>query len=243
MNHNHAEDSLKSTLLSIQTGDDQTRDCFLAEYQPFVAKVASTLCKRYLEWGRDDELSIALIAFNHAIDNYKAEKGVPFLPFSRLVIENRLKDYFKKEARHQHSSLYIAASEEGEQEFSPGEIEQAWTTYQNLTIEDERNQEIEELDKLLNAYGIQFDDLVDASPKHRDTRQTMIRAARNLAGEPVLMNYLKAKKMLPAKELSLATGIHRKTLEKGRKYIITLALIMDQPNEFLYLRTYINFDL
>lgn len=243
MNQNHAGDRLAATLAEIRLGNSQARDSFLEEYRPFVAKVASSLCKRFLDWGRDDELSIGLIALNSALDRYKPEKGVPFLPFARLVIESHLKDYFKKESRHQHASLYMAPSDDEDELFSPAEIEQAWVNYQNLTIEDERQQEIVALDLLLRDYGIQFDDLVEVSPKHRDTRQTMFRAAHHLAGEQPLMDYLKSKKMLPTKELALNTGISRKTLEKGRKYIIALALILHYREEFIYLRSYISLNL
>jgi RNA polymerase sigma factor len=240
MSQNHAGDKLSVTLMEIRQGNSQARDIFLEEYKPFIAKVASNLCKRFLDWGRDDELSIGLIALNSAIERYNPEKGVPFLPFARLVIESNIKDHFKKEARHQHASFYTPADGEQEELFSTGEQQQAWENYQNLTIEDERQQEIEAFDLFLRDYGIQFEDLVEASPKHKDTRQTMHRAAYCLASDPTYMAYLTGKKMLPTKELALVTGIHRKTIEKGRKYIIALAIILYYREEFIYLRSYIS---
>jgi len=231
-------DPLVRLITDIQKGDTATREKFLEEYQPFVAKVANSLCKRYLEWGRDDELSISLIAFNSAIDTFNPEKGVPFLPFAQIVIRNRLKDYFKKEVRSQHESLWL----ESEQDdiFSPAEIKAAWEDYRSRTIEDERQAEIEHFEEVLAAYEIGFEDLVEVSPKHRDTRETLIKVARELVANRELFKSLLVKKQLPLKELAMATGVNRKTLERGRKFIIALAVILNQPEEFTYLRSYIS---
>lgn len=68
--------------------DDLTaRESFLAESQTFIRHVASQACFRSLEWGRDDELSEALIAFNEAIDLFVEDKGVPFLAYARVLIK------------------------------------------------------------------------------------------------------------------------------------------------------------
>jgi RNA polymerase sigma factor len=44
------------------------------------------------------------------------------------------------------------------------------------------------------------------------------------------MAYLQTHKLLPIKELELLTGIKRKVLDKGRKYLIALALILSKPD-------------
>ncbi|MDA8235273.1 MAG: RNA polymerase sigma-I factor [Clostridia bacterium] len=231
-------DPLLQLIIDIQQGDTTARERFLEEYQPFVAKVATSLCKRYLDWGRDDELSIGLIAFNGAIDTFQPDKGVPFLPYAQVVIRNRLKDYFKKESRAQHESLWLES--DSEDIFSPAEIKAAWEEYQNRTIEDERQTEIEYFERVLADYKIDFEDLTMVSPKHRDTRETLFSVARILVSNKELFDYLLAKKQLPLKELGLATGVNRKTLERGRKFIIALAVILQQPEEFIYLKSYIS---
>lgn len=85
--------------------------------------------------------------------------------------------------------------------------------------------------------------MVEASPRHRDSRQSLFRAAGILAADQGLMQYLWDKKQLPLRELVKKTGIKRKTLERRRKFIIMTALILNRPEEFIYLRSYINFDL
>ena len=51
----------------IRSGD-ASRDAFIQAYKPYIAKVTSRFCKRYIDPTRDDEFSIALSAFNEAVD-------------------------------------------------------------------------------------------------------------------------------------------------------------------------------
>ncbi len=51
-----------------------------------------------MEYGIDEELSIALMAFNEAIDGYDTSKG-SFLSFAKLVINRRLIDYLRKKTK------------------------------------------------------------------------------------------------------------------------------------------------
>ncbi len=226
-------------ILKIQSGDRQTREEFLDEYKPFIAKTAMHLCKRPLDWGANDELSIALIAFDSAITSYDPEKQVPFLPFARVVIQNRLKDFFRKESRFQVECPFEAETDEG-RILSPAEVQSAWENFQERTIEDERQDEIAEYEKLLCDFNIDFASLVEVSPKHKDSRQTLVQAAGFIAGKKELMDYLLEKKQLPIGELILRTGINRKTLERGRKFIIATVLVLHYAMEFPYIRSYIN---
>lgn len=233
---------LIDTLKKIKNGDRLAQEDFLAEYKPFILKTANNFCKRSLQWGRDDELSISLIAFNSAIDAFDFSKEVPFLPYSRIVIINRLKDHFRKEARHQNECPLEIELDDGKL-ISTGELKMAWENYRNRTIEDERQEELAHFEQLLADYDIGFEDLVEISPKHRDSRATLFQVAGRLSTEVQLINFLWQKKQLPLKELVEKTGVNRKTLERGRKFIIACALILSRPGEFVYLRAYINFGL
>ena len=93
------------------------------------------------------------------------------------------------------------------------------------------------LNQLLNHYGITFSDLVQASPKHQDARERALEVARILISDPALLQYLTSRKSLPLKELQKRVKVSRKTLERQRKYIIALALIL--IGEFYYLQEYL----
>jgi RNA polymerase sigma factor len=149
---------------------------------------------------------------------------------------NRLKDHFRKESRH----LNLNALDD-ENLFLENQI--AWDSYVNRTIEDERRDELEQFEKILADFSIGFEDLVGVSPKHRDYRLTLFKVATRLVQIESLMEYLISKKQLPLTGLEKASGVNRKTLERGRKFIIASALILSRPDEFVYLRSYINFGL
>ncbi len=220
--------------------DPQAREDYLADHRSFVQRVASKFCRRVLSWDRDDELSVAFIAFNEAMNVYDPEKGVPFLAFTRRVIQNRLTDFMRRENRHKHASLEPVKAEEREIT-SEGEILAAWANYNRERVEQERGEEILQYQDSLAKFGLSFDDLVRVSPKHRDTRETLMRAAVVLCDDREMRASLLRKKQLPLKELALASGIHIKTLERGRKYIVAVALIISAGEEFLHLRGYIKF--
>jgi len=96
---------------------------------------------------------------------------------------------------------------------------------------------VEHYVRVLSDYKVTLDDLVKVSPKHRDSKETLIRASLTLINNPALMTHLKTHKLLPIKELVLLTGIKRRIFEKGRKYLIALVLILSEP-EFYPLKIF-----
>lgn len=227
-----------NTILEIQTGNQDTRENFISEYKPFVAKTAMNLCKRPLAWGADDELSIGLIAFNSAIDSYDSKKQVPFLPYAKVVIQNRIKDYFRKQSRlNEECSLDTEADSKM---LSPAELQSSWADYRDRTIEEDRRDELIEYEKLLDQFGIDFEVLAEVSPKHRDSRQNLFSVAKTVAETQEYIKVLLEKKQLPISDLVFKTGTNRKTLERGRKFIIATALVIYYPMEFPYIYSYIN---
>lgn len=78
--------------------DSIFRNDLIRQYQPFIAKVASKVCKQYIDQSRD-EFSVAIEAFNEAIDHFNAEQGSGFLSFADMVIRRRVIDYIRKETR------------------------------------------------------------------------------------------------------------------------------------------------
>jgi RNA polymerase sigma factor len=222
---------LEGELKKAQAGDKKAREDLLEMLRPFVFRVAAGICHRQLEWGRDDELSIGLIAANEAIDRYDEERLVPFLAFARLLIKSRLTDYLRRQAR-------LAAGEE-QSAAAAGDVLRAREEFWEREAALEREEEIREFDNLLNSFGISLRDLVRCSPRHSDTRAALLRAARVLAGEEALMDRFLRTKKLPVHELAALAGVGPKVLERGRKYVIAVALIWYNCQEFLYLCSYL----
>lgn len=213
--------------------DPQAREDFLQESQPFIRHVSIQTCRHTLEWGRDEELSEALIAFNEAIGHYEEDRGVPFLAYARLLIKRRLIDYYRKQR------LREALPMDQEDVGQAVEIHVGVHEFKERQQNQERADEIQEYAKLLAKYGLTFQVLVDASPKHRDTRKTLLRVARILAGDNEFWSQVAKTGKLPMQALTLKTQVHPKVLERGRKFILAVALLIANQHDYIYLREYV----
>ena len=90
---------LTDLVIKAKAGDGRAREQILQDYRPFYLRVASGSCRKYLVLGRDDEASIAMIAFNEAIDSYNVDGGASFLSFAEIVIKRRMVDYFRRQSK------------------------------------------------------------------------------------------------------------------------------------------------
>lgn len=225
---------------NIQQGDLRMRNQFIIDYQPYVAKVVSRFCKRYIDPAVDDEFSIGLAAFNEAISQFSPSGGSSFLGFAETVMRRRLIDHLRKEQRHnQQVPLSSFDSEDDEQNIiNPVETLQALNAYEKQAGIEERQSEIKELNQALSRFGIRFIDLIEASPSHADSRDALFQIGKLLAENVDWMQVLLVKHNLPIKELLSEVQVSRKTLERNRKFIIAVALI--HYGAYPFLREYLH---
>lgn len=78
--------------------DAQLRERFIEGHETFILRSAGKVCHRHVTTS-DDEWSIALSAFNEAIDGYDEAKG-SFEGFAYTVISRRLTDELRRQYRH-----------------------------------------------------------------------------------------------------------------------------------------------
>ncbi|MEW6663459.1 MAG: sigma-70 family RNA polymerase sigma factor [Bacillota bacterium] len=228
------DQQLQNLLEKARAGDEKVRDDLLQSHRAYIAEVAAAYCGRRLYWQNDDELSVSLLAFNEAIDTFNPSAGKEFLHYARLVIKNRLVDYFRKESRHRHLSLEgLPGDEEG---LPHWEAASAWRQYHEEELARERAEEMLRFDQVLHTFDLSLYLLERACPRHRDTREMLVQAACVLAREQDMLAYVKRYKQLPLQELSQATRLSRKVLKRGRAYILALTLILTVP-EFTHLRS------
>ncbi|WP_308635889.1 RNA polymerase sigma factor SigI [Paenibacillus silvisoli] len=228
----------EETVELIRNGE-ASRDDFIATYKPYIAKVTSRFCKRYVDPARSDEFSIALAAFDEAIGQFSSQAGKSFLGFAETVIRRRLIDYVRKEQRHAGSVPYSAFDLDDEEELTvnPVEMKEAMQRYAVTQDAEARRLEIMEYDGRLKQFGITFGELPDLSPKHTDSRILLISISKLLANSPELYEIMETKQKLPIKELCEMAGVSRKTIERNRKYIIAISLLHN--GDFPYLQEYI----
>ena len=209
------------------------RDQFINQNRDFIYKATCNVCKRPISWENDDELSIALIAFNKACDSYNETRG-DFFAYSRVIIRNALIDYFRKNGQNplltfsdDDSTLDLIDNKNSMDQFS-------------ITVENSyRAEEIVLFSKELSQYGLDFSVLADSSPSHRDTRNSLLNLAAACSCNESILKYIKSKRLLPLKEICLSTGANKKTVEKWRRYILALILILSS-DEYPYIKSYLN---
>lgn len=200
---------LVQRLNKIHNCDLKERELLIEDYIPFIIKTAAKFVDGYLDLKNSDEYSVALIAFNEAVDKYKEEKG-SFIGFARLVINNRLKDYLKKANRHDEVVLK----------------EEIVDTEDFTERLDLRNQ-IELFAVKLKTFDITLDDLVQSSPKHYDTRVRSVKMAKYIIDiEELKYNFYRLKR-LPVLILSQIFEVATKTIKRTRKFTIATTLVLD----------------
>lgn len=218
--------TLEKLLEKAKIGSLAAREELISYHRSFIAKVSSKTCKRYLTWENDEELSIALLAFNEAIDCYDRGNGTNFYTFARMIINRKLVDFFRKESKHKNISLTPLNQEE---ELSNIDKKSSLEVYKASQQAESFAEVVNTFNETLTQYRITLTDLAIVSPKHKDTKESLIQATQKLVENKKLMEHLYRHKKLPLKEMQQISGLSRRVLENGRKYIIALALIITCP--------------
>lgn len=200
--------------------DPLKMDQFIHQYEPFVLKTASEVCKRFISKS-DDEWSIALIAFSHAIEKFDDQKG-NFLSFAELLIRRQLIDYFRSQGKVALETP-VDVFEETEKPLDPSE---------SIKLE------IESITPVLNAYGFGFMALVSVSPKAEKTKEACAQVILYVLKNELLYHQMALEKRLPIKIIEINTKIPRKIIERHRKYIIAAVEILH--GDYPYLSEYLS---
>jgi len=232
------KNTLEQKVMAIQNGNKELQNTIIQEYKPFIAKTVSSVCRRYIN-ETDDEFSIGLIAFNEAIEKYSPEKGSSLISFAEVIIRRRVIDFIRTKSRHDNIPL-LTNNEEDEHQFRPKiSVEENISINEHEKLEEsrERKNEILHFQRLLASFNLSVHELVDISPKHADARMNAIKVAEQLAKRKDLMKEVFEKKRLPIKEIEDIVQVSRKTIERNRKYIIAVAIILS--GDFPYLKDYI----
>jgi len=228
----------RQLLQGARAGDAQAREALIRAYTGLTLRVAGSWCGRYVQAGRDEEASIALVALNEAIDAYDPAQGVEFTSFVATVVKRRLIDWFRRESRRRELPLsQLESAEAGETYAASVEARGAVATHRLRLEQEERRSEIECYGRDLAEYGISWRELVRVSPKHRDAREQAMAVARTIAKDAGMTRYLRDRRELPLRALEERVSVSRKTLERQRKYVIAMTLIL--LGDYSYLREYL----
>jgi RNA polymerase sigma factor len=222
-------------VLRAQAGDGGAREALLNALTPLVLRVASRVAGRYLEVGRDEEVSVGLLALQEAIDRFEPERGVQFAAFAEVVIRRRVVDYYRSQRRAEREhplSQYELEDAEGEVE-NPVLRRAGVEAWRAAEEEAARREEIEAYRQVLASFGIDFAELPRLSPRHQDARRAAQAVARRLVSDERLRTLFLSTRRLPIQELLPLVGVSRKTLERQRRYIVAVAAALLSPLPYL----------
>jgi len=196
--------------------DHSTINQWIKQYNPFILSTVSAIKNEYIHIENDDTYSIALMAFVEAIDRYDILRG-SFLPYCRMVISSRVNSHLKSESKHRHLSIDIPENNLLDKMTSDAYHQR------DTCLSDE----ILLLEKKLKPFNIPFKILASVGPKHSDTKQTLISAAKSIQSDPILMSLLYQKGRLPITKIAEQFLLSIKTLKTYKFYIIAVILIIE----------------
>jgi RNA polymerase sigma factor len=233
----HEKDSFVEIIKRIKAGDALLRNKFIDDFKPFILKCVSQFVGRRNNLTQSDEYSIALIAFNEAIESYNLEKKTLFVSFSKQIIKRRLIDYLRSTKKNNITVpfSYFNDYNTGFNDYNNNNFEEKYLYDKNsdYSIEFETKEEINNLELKICEYKMTIEDLIECSPKHRDTITLCLNIANDIIENESLYQAFMEKKILPYKELIKHVNLCRRTLEKNRKFIIAMVFILKSDLEIL----------
>lgn len=209
---------LERRIKSIKNGNKQEKEDLIRDYIPFIVKSVSKCIDAYLESMESDEFSIGLRAFDEALQRYEPDKG-NFISYADLVISSRIKDYYKKENRNRSLPLSSFDTENGnilEGAFRSGDF----------TSEVDIKEQLKEFKMKLGEYNMTLEQLLEESPKHKDTRVKALRVAKLVSTDATLKNEFMSNKKLPFSQIRREMQISQKSIRRSNGFITAAVLIL-----------------
>lgn len=212
--------------------NNEALEQFLLSYTPYIKKQVADASFYAIEY--EDRISIAMLVFVNCVKQYEEGKG-GFLSFLAISIRNRLIDEVRQVQKHR--GKIIEFPKESEREDMPEEHGQAVQEYRKAQEQEDLREEIAELEEELADYDIRFRDIPTICPKQKRARLQCKEIAETVYQDMELRRGFLDKKRLPQAELAVRCGISVKTIEKHRKYIILIFLILNRP--YLSIKTFL----
>lgn len=210
------------------------RERMIRRYKPYILNTVGHICKKFVTWS-DEETSIGLISFNRAIDTYDANGGRTFRNYVYLLIKRDLIDYFRSEKNEKHLSFEYPVDEQSDNLY---DAKRSIETFERTLQMDNLVEEILELNVQLSPFRISFEELEAYCPKHQDTRAMLMKMASDFTKDNECVSELLEKKKFPMTTFTKKTSYRSKTIERHRKYLITLIILHLHP-EWVQLSQYI----
>lgn len=201
--------------------DRQALNAFLMEQRGIVIRLVDQFP---IPNRRDEHIQIGMIALQEAIMKYDQERG-RFSSFASQVIRSRLIDYERKVYRQtRNESLDLVADDE--QELSYSEIQSAMSQFRKDQERELMQLEIAAYSQELAGWGLSFSELVQVSPKQERLRKRYFCVVDFLLESEELITWMDMHHKLPIQPIMEGLGEKKRNLERGRKYILSMVILL-----------------
>jgi RNA polymerase sigma factor len=207
--------------LSLARTDKFALNRIIIEYLPFIKKCLSGVF--FKAEMRRDYLTEAMLAFIRSVQTYRPESGA-FIPYAQTVIRNRLINAAKKEMRLKKS--FFSISTNNREEELAYDVETSQRQYDILEEQKKLKMEIIEINNEFSQWGFDVAVLKKNSPKQERSRRVCHGIARQVLENPGLAEEMTQTRKLPMQRLAALSGVSEKTLEKYRRYIVAVIIII-----------------
>lgn len=220
--------TLEERVKNIQQGDEDDKNNLIQEYIPFIKKVLVNQLGSYIQVENDDSFSVGLIAFNEAIEKYDEDRG-NFLTFASMVIKSRLIDQLRKKSRRSKEVFISQLQREDDKDYYTEDI----MGVESFEARIETKLDLASLVHNMKDFGVSLDDLIQEAPKHQDTRQTAIEIGKYVFENNGLCKRFLSTGNLPTNDIIRDLNVSRKVVQKSRKFIIAIILILNSDLDTL----------
>ena len=214
--------------------DGREMERLLSDYLPFIKKETGKFGAAALEY--DDKLSLGMLVFVNCVKQYSSERGA-FLPYTSVCIRNRLISEARKLGRD--NAIHFS-DDEGREVAATLEEKVSLMAYSHEQERMGLQEEIALLTGQLNRHGLSFGELTRICPKQKRSRALCAALSHRVLRDAEMLETFNRRGQLPQKELAAGAGVSEKTIEKHRRYILALLVILqgDYPGIRAYIPGY-----
>ena len=209
----------------------ENRNKLIEENKVFIYTTTEYFCNRPLDWSKDHELNIALIAFNRACES-QDELHTNFLGHAYALIQSALISYYIKLEAPITLTLELDNKIYLEYVTSLGDFEMY---FENKA----RAMEIALLAEELKKHKISYKNLQNINFPDKVLKNNLFNLVLKICKDDSLAENILLNRCFNMDNLSSLTHLGWELIKKYKKYIIMLLLVFSHE-DYIYFKAYLN---
>ena len=217
--------------MELRTFTKENRSRFIEDNKPFIYNTVEYFCNRPLDWSKDQELNIALIAFNRACES-QSEMHTNFLGYAYALIQSALIQYYIK--LEESISLTFELENKTYLEYLA-----SLSDFEIYFENKARAMEIALLSQELKKHNVDFKDLQNIKFEDNVLKTKLLNLVLNICKNDSLSESILLNKSFDISGLSTLTGLDLKIIKKYKKYIIMMLMVFSRE-DYIFFKAYLN---